>query len=59
MLYFVEIIKRIFLGKYYLFLPKTTQLLEKKSKCEFYIGVNIYFANCNIELKESASFLNQ
>jgi hypothetical protein len=40
-------------------LAKTIQLLEKKSKCEFYIGVNIYFASCNIELKESASFLNQ
>jgi hypothetical protein len=24
---------------------KTTQLLEKKSKCEFKIGVNIYFVS--------------
>jgi hypothetical protein len=35
-------------------LSKTTQLLETKSKCEFLIGVNIYFVSCNMDLRESA-----
>jgi len=38
-------------------LAKTAQLLEKKFNCVN--GVNMYFTSCNIELKESASLLNQ